>query len=167
MTLPDSRPTPAPSSSPSILIVDDDAEILEALGDLLSARYRLTFARDGAAAMAALCAQEFDLCILDLSLPFVDGFALVKAIEGSGELPSAVMLLSGHAAPALKVRALKLGAADYMTKPFDPDDLLARVARLLPPSTREAGLRADAMTDALTGLANARSYSQILARQLE
>ncbi len=161
--MPNSNPTPL-----SILIVDDDAEIRDALRDLLGGLYRLTFARDGAEAMAALCLEEFDLSILDLSLPVLDGFALVKAIEGTGELPRpAVMLLSGHSAPELKVRALALGAVDYMTKPFDPDEFLARVARILAAVTREAGLRAEAMTDALTGLANARSYAQSLERELE
>jgi two-component system cell cycle response regulator len=166
--MPNTSPTPAPPSSPSILLVDDDAEIREALGELLGGRYRLTFARDGAEAMAALCLQEFDLSILDLSLPIVDGFGLVKAIQGNGELSrSAVMVLSGHTAPELKVRALALGAADYMTKPFDADELMARVARILATATREAELRADAMTDALTGLANARNFTRSLERELE
>src|SRR4051794_31711576 len=99
LTLPGAAP--APPSSRSILIVDDDAEILDSLEELLGAHYRLTLAPDGAAAMKALCGNEFDLCILDLSLPFVDGFALVKAIESSADVPAAVMLLSGHTAPAL------------------------------------------------------------------
>jgi two-component system cell cycle response regulator len=154
--------------APWLLVVDDDDEIREALGDLLGGHYRLTFARDGAEAMAALCLREFDLSILDLSLPVVDGFGLVKAIQGSvNRPPSAVMLLSGHTAPELKVRALALGAMDYMTKPFDPDELMARVARILATVTREAGLRAEAMTDALTGLANRRSFLQSLERELE
>jgi two-component system cell cycle response regulator len=160
-------PNPAPASSPAILVVDDDAEIREALGDLLSDRYRLTFAEDGIAAMEAMRLQRFDLCIFDLNLPFVDGFALLEAVETSGDLPSAVMLLSAHAAPALKARALTLGATDYMTKPFDPEELLARVARILVSAAREAGLRREAMTDPLTGLANTRSYCQSLERELE
>lgn len=127
--------SPASPSSPSILIVDDDDDLREALGELLGGLYRLTFARDGAEAMAALCKEEFDLSILDLGLPVVDGFGLAKAIQSSP--PSAVMVLSGQAAPELKVRALDLGVADFVTKPFDPDDLMTRVARILAAASSE------------------------------
>jgi len=153
---------------PAILIADDDDLILESLGDLLSDRYRLTFARDGGEAMLALCVWPFDLAIIDLGLPVVDGFKLVKAIRGSGELQSsAVMLLSGLSDPQFKVHGLALGAADYVTKPFDADELMARIARILTTATREASLRADAMTDPMTGLANYRNFSQSLERELE
>ena len=153
---------------PAILIADDDDLILESLGDLLSDRYRLTFARDGGEAMLALCVWPFDLAIIDLRLPVVDGFKLVKAIRGSGEFQSsAVMLLSGLSDPQFKVHGLALGAADYMTKPFDADELMARIARILTTVTREASLRADAMTDRMTGLANYRNFSQSLERELE
>ena len=152
---------------PAILIADDDDLILESLGDLLSDRYRITFARDGREAMLALCLWPFDLAIIDLRLPVVDGFKLVKAIRGSGELQSsAVMLLSGLSDPRFKVHGLALGAADYVTKPFDADELMARIVRTLTTVTREASLRADAMTDPMTGLANYRSFSQSVEREL-
>ena len=153
---------------PAILIADDDDGILESLGDLLSDRYRLTVARDGGEAMVALCLWTFDLAIIDLRLPVIDGFKLVRAICGSGEFQSsAVMLMSGRSDPEFKVRGLALGAADYVTKPFDCDELMARIARILTTVTREASLRADAMTDPMTGLANYRSFSQSLERELE
>ncbi len=118
--------------------------------------------------MLALCLWPFDLAIIDLGLPVIDGFKLVKAIRGSGEFQSsAVMLLSGRTDPRFKVHGLALGAADYVTKPFDCDELMARIARILTAATREASLRADAMTDPLTGLANYRSFSQSLERELE
>jgi two-component system cell cycle response regulator len=156
----------------AILVADDDDELLGAMGDLLSQRYSLTFARDGRQAMAAIRLRPFDLAIIDLGLPVLDGFKLVKGIQGVGlhadQLQSsAVMFLSGQSAPQLKAKALSLGAVDYMTKPFDPDEMVARVARILATVTREASLRADAMTDPLTGLANFRSFSQSLERELE
>src|SRR5258706_124759 len=81
--------------------------------------------------------------ILDLSWPIVDGIGLVKAMQGKDDLSrSAVMVLSGHTAPELKVRALALGAVDYMTKPFDAEELMARVARILATVARESELRA-------------------------
>ena len=162
---PPERATPTP---PAILIADDDDGILESLGDLLSERYRLTFARHGGEAMVALCLWTFDLAIIDLRLPVIDGFKLVKAIRGSGEFQSsAVMLMSARSDPELKVHGLALGAADYVTKPFDCDELVARIARILTTVTRETSLRADAMTDPMTGLANYRSFSQSLAREFE
>ena len=118
--------------------------------------------------MVAIRSWRFDLAIFDLGLPVVDGFGLAKAIRGSDEHQStAVMFLSGQSEPQLKVHALALGAADYVTKPFDPDELVARVARILAAVTREASLRADAMTDPLTGLANYRSFARSLDRELE
>jgi diguanylate cyclase (GGDEF)-like protein len=168
---PQTAPPPSGSGAPdwpAILIADDDDEILQALGELLSGRYRVTLARDGGEAMSAIRLWRFDLAIFDLGLPVVDGFGLVEAIRGSDEHQStAVMFLSGRSEPQLKVHALALGAADYVTKPFDPDELVARVARILAAVTREASLRTDAMTDPLTGLANYRSFSQSLERELE
>ncbi len=77
------------------------------------------------------------------------------------------MFLSAQSSAQAKVRALSLGAADYVTKPFDPDELVARIARIVASVTREASLRADALTDPLTGLANYRSLSLGLAREIE
>jgi diguanylate cyclase (GGDEF)-like protein len=168
---PQTAPPPSGSGAPdwpAILIADDDDEVLQALGELLSGRYRVTLARDGGEAMSAIRLWRFDLAIFDLGLPVIDGFGLVEAIRGSDEHQStAVMFLSGRSEPQLKVHALALGAADYVTKPFDPDELVARVARILAAVTREASLRTDAMTDPLTGLANYRSFSQSLERELE
>ena len=128
----------------------------------------MTFARDGGEALAALRSQPFHLAIVDLHLPVLDGFALAEAIRASGDQePPAFMFLSAQSSPQTKVRALSLGAADYVTKPFDPDELVARIARIVASYTREASLRADALTDPLTGLANYRSLSQGLAREIE
>ena len=90
---------------PAILIADDDDLILEALGDLLSDRYRLTLARDGREAMLALCLCSFDLAIIDLRLPVVDGWLIpdqlrALALGGTQALPTPYPhtehKLSGH-----------------------------------------------------------------------
>jgi two-component system cell cycle response regulator len=165
---PASRARPGESLKPSLLIADDDDDILEALSDLLSGAYSLTFAKNGEEAVDALCLWSFDLAIVDLALPIVDGFKLVKAIRSSEDPQSpAVLFLSGQTDPRAKVRALSLGAVDYVTKPFDSAELIARVARSLATVAREATLRAAAMTDSLTGLANYRSFSLSLERELE
>jgi len=154
-------------ASPPLLVADDDEQILEILNELLSSRYQLTLVKDGGEALAALRSQNFHLAIVDLNLPVLDGFGIVQALRATGEREPAFMFLSAQTNPQTKVRALSLGAADYVTKPFDPDELTARIARIVASVTREASLRADALTDPLTGLANYRSLAQSLERELE
>ena len=171
-TAPKTASLPAAATAsllPSVLIVDDDEDILAALTDLLSDRYRLTLAHDGAEALTILRDGSFDLAIVDLDLPVVDGLSIVKAVHyGNGHgSPPAFLLLSGQSDPAVKAEALALGTVDYMTKPFDPDELLARMTRILTTVTREASLLSDAMTDSLTGLANYRCFAQNLDREVE
>lgn len=152
----------------AVLIADDDEDILSALKDLLASRYRITAVSDGREALAALSQSTFDLAIVDVQLPLVDGLQIIqkRRAGGDGDGP-AFLVLSGLSDPQTKAQALALGAADYMTKPFEKDELLARMARILATVAREASLLADAMTDSLTGLANYRSFSQNLARELE
>jgi two-component system chemotaxis response regulator CheY len=155
-------------SPPRILVADDDDDMLALLRDLLAARYELTFAKDGREALASLGSEAFHLAIIDLHLPVLDGFEIAKALRAAS-LPwtPAMMFLSAESDPHTKVRALALGAVDYVTKPFDPDELAARVARVIAMVGREASLRADAMTDSLTGLANYRSLAESLEREIE
>ncbi|HEY3593826.1 MAG TPA: diguanylate cyclase, partial [Polyangiaceae bacterium] len=146
---------------------DDDEGILELLDELLSSRYQLTLCRDGGQAVAAMEVGPFHLAIVDLDLPVVDGFQIAQAIRGANKKEApAFMFLSGHANSESKVRGLSLGAADYVTKPFEPDELLARIARVVDAVAREASLRADAMTDSLTGLHNFRSLTQTLEQEI-
>jgi diguanylate cyclase (GGDEF)-like protein len=154
--------------SPSILVVDDDDDLRAALEALLSPRYRVTLARDGAEALTALRDASFDLAIVDLQLPIVDGLTVVRTIRALADNKRpAFLFLSGQANAQVKAEALALGEVDYMAKPFDPDELLAKLARILAASTRETRLRADAMTDALTGLANHRCFTHTLDREIE
>jgi len=157
-----------PLSPPRILVADDDEDMVALLRELLSGRYELCFAKDGREALALFQAESLHLAIIDLHLPRLNGFELVQAVRASG-LPRmpAMMFLSAESDPQAKVRALALGAADYVTKPFDPEELSARVARIIAIVDREASLRADAMTDPLTGLANYRSLAESLEREVE
>jgi two-component system chemotaxis response regulator CheY len=155
-------------SQPRILVADDDEGVLELLRELLSGHYEITFARDGREALASLGSEAFHLAIIDLHLPVLDGFELVGALR-TAALPwtPALMFLSAESDPHTKVQALALGAVDYVTKPFDPEELAARVARVIAMVRREASLRADALTDSLTGLANYRSLAESLEREIE
>jgi two-component system chemotaxis response regulator CheY len=153
---------------PRILVADDDEGVLGLVRELLSSRYEISFARDGREALASLGSEAFHLAIIDLHLPVLDGFELVAALRAAA-LPwtPALMILSAESDPHTKVKALALGAVDYVTKPFDPEELAARVARVVAIVSREASLRADAFTDSLTGLANYRSLSESLEREIE
>jgi diguanylate cyclase (GGDEF)-like protein len=166
---------PLPSLSPDdsmeprfrILVADDDESTRELLGELLSQRYLLTLAKDGGEALGAMEQQHFHLAIVDVDLPVLDGFGIANAIRAANERETpAFMFLTGHANPEAKVRGLSLGAADYVTKPFEPDELLARIARVVASVAREASLRAEAMTDSMTGLFNYRTLNQALEQEL-
>jgi two-component system cell cycle response regulator len=159
--------TPKVVSNGRLLLADDDPEMLELLSEILAGRYELTLARDGAEAVAALAKQNFNLAIVDLNLPVLDGFGVAEAMRVSDHPPPPFIFLSAQTSPQVKVRGLELGASDYVTKPFDPDELTARIARIIAAVERESTLRADAMTDSMTGLSNYRSFSESLAREVE
>lgn len=171
---PDMPPPEAPMRSPEafpdrprILAADDDRELLELLRELLSDHYDVTVAETAKEALERVYDQPFELAIVDLGLPDLDGFQLAQRITKSAESPPAFMFLSAQTSTNAKVKGLHLGAADYVTKPFDPDELLARIARVIAAVEREQSLRADALTDPLTGLANYRSLAHSLHRELE
>jgi len=121
-----------------ILIVDDDPAIRDSLSKELRANgYSTTTAADGAEGMSAFQSQIPDLVLTDLAMPRSDGFELIAGIRASSRVP--VIVLSVRGADPDKVRALDLGADDFVTKPFSMAELLARVRaqlrRTAPPST--------------------------------
>lgn len=119
-----------------ILIVDDEPSIAQLIAMTLEPLGQpLIIAHDGERAADLLETQKFDLVILDVMLPGVDGFALMDYIAPTG---TPVVFLTAKNAVADRVRGLKLGAYDYIVKPFAPPELLARVEGLL----RHTGRRA-------------------------
>ena len=121
-----------------ILIVDDDPAIRDSLSKELRANgYSTTTATDGSGGMSAFQSQVPDLVLTDLAMPRSDGFELIAGIRASSRVP--VIVLSVRGADPDKVRALDLGADDFVTKPFSMAELLARVRaqlrRTAPPST--------------------------------
>ncbi len=126
-----------------LLLVEDDLPLAEALTSLLvSAGYAVDCIHDGASAEALVAAERFDLVILDLNLPQMDGLAVLRAMRQRAN-PAAVMILTARGAMDDRVRGLDLGADDYMTKPFDVREFEARVRSLL---RRQAGLRTASVT---------------------
>jgi DNA-binding response OmpR family regulator len=110
--------------------VDDDPELTEAVSWYLEADgMRATRVANGAAAMETFRAERPDAVIIDIMMPGMDGFALCRAIRNQSNVP--VLMLSARDGEADKVRALNIGADDYVTKPFGAMELVARVKALL------------------------------------
>jgi two-component system OmpR family response regulator len=121
-----------------ILLVEDDLPLAEALTALLAGSgYAVDCLHDGASAEALVRAETFDLVILDLNLPQMDGLSVLRAMRDRAN-PAAVMILTARGAPEDRVRGLDLGADDYMIKPFDVGEFEARVRSIL---RRQAGLK--------------------------
>jgi two-component system, OmpR family, KDP operon response regulator KdpE len=113
-------------SHPRVLVVDDEPQIRRALRLVLRANgYDVVEVGTGEAALDSLTVQEFDLMILDLMLPDVDGVEVCRRLREWSRLP--VVVLSAHGEEEVKVLALDEGADDYVTKPFSAPELLARM----------------------------------------
>ncbi|GIH27161.1 DNA-binding response regulator [Acrocarpospora phusangensis] len=109
-----------------ILVVDDEPQILRALRINLVARdYEVALAADGAAALREAAQWHPDLVLLDLGLPDLDGVEVIHGLRGWTTVP--IVVLSGRAGNQDKIEALDAGADDYVTKPFNIEELLARV----------------------------------------
>jgi two-component system, OmpR family, KDP operon response regulator KdpE len=118
------------SNPERILVVEDDRALRQAiLGVLSGSGYAADASADGIQAAQRLRADAFDLVLLDLGLPFVDGWQILDQLEGRPQ-PS-VIVISARGDERDKVRALDLGADDYLTKPFGAEELLARVRAVL------------------------------------
>jgi two-component system KDP operon response regulator KdpE len=120
-----------PSVRPTVLVVDDDAALLSVLSRRLAREgYEVRTARSGTAALQALNSGWWpSLLIVDVMMPGMDGFELSRRVKQIADLP--IIFLSAVEASETKVSALETYAEDYVTKPFDPDELAARVQRVL------------------------------------
>ena len=174
------EPTRA-ATAPTILVADDEPLNRALIQRRLEREgYRVLTARNGSEAVARTLESLPDLVILDVMMPEMDGMdacRLIKETEATRHIP--VIFLSARDETALKVSGLTLGADDYISKPFEAEELLARVhvaIRLkrerdqLRNNAQEASLRAElaqerAMTDALTGLLNRYGLQRVLVRE--
>jgi DNA-binding response OmpR family regulator len=115
---------------PHVLVVDDDAAIRQLVDEYLGRNdFRVSAAVDGAGFAAALRNQVLDLVLLDLRLPGEDGMQLLRELRTESQIP--VIILTGRTEEADRVMGLELGADDYLTKPFSPRELLARIRTVL------------------------------------
>nr|WP_270024067.1 response regulator transcription factor [Solirubrobacter phytolaccae] len=116
----------------SILVVDDEPTIGEVVSAYLQrAGYETRVASDGDAALAAVAERSPDLIVLDLMLPGTDGLEVMRRIRERPDRSSAIILLTAKGGESDRVTGLRLGADDYVVKPFSPNELVARVDAVL------------------------------------
>jgi len=121
-----------------ILVVEDEPYIALGLrSDLALEGYEVEVARDGETALERACKEPFDLVLLDVMLPGKDGFAVCRELRRQG-VRTPIIMLTAKAQEAEKVLGLQLGADDYVTKPFSPLELRARVQAVLRRASGEA-----------------------------
>lgn len=114
----------------SILIVDDDAQIRELLREYLSGfGMSVTAVADGKAMAEAMEKESFDLVILDLMLPGEDGLSLCRSLRAKSDIP--ILMLTARGEAMDRVVGLEVGADDYIVKPFEPRELVARIQTIL------------------------------------
>ena len=124
-----------------ILLVEDDPRLAEMLSEYLGqAGFRISVASLGAAALKQLAAAEYDAVVLDLMLPDMDGLDLCRQLRTTSDTP--VLMLTGRGDAIDRIVGLELGADDYLPKPFEPRELLARLRAIL-----RRGVRGRASTD--------------------
>lgn len=117
-----------------ILVVDDEPAIVRLVrAKLLADEFQVITANSGEACLALLEDERPDLIVLDLMMPGIDGFETLRRLRQIAPIP--VIMLTARAADADKLRGLQTGADDYVTKPFNPDELSARITAVLRRST--------------------------------
>jgi two-component system response regulator MprA len=127
------------ASSGRVLVVDDDRRLRDMLRRALeSAGYDVDIAEDGGRALAAISGRTFDLVVLDVLMPGVDGLGVARRLRQRGD-PIPVLMLTARDAVSDRVAGLDAGADDYLVKPFAIDELLARARALIRRASGEAG----------------------------
>ena len=113
-----------------ILVVDDEPKIVALARDYLEhAGFSVRIAHDGRSALAAARGERPDLIVLDLGLPEIDGLDVARTLRGESSVP--IIMLTGRSDESDKLVGLEIGADDYVTKPFSPKELVARVRAVL------------------------------------
>lgn len=132
-----------------ILIVEDDSALRGSIRSTLERNgYEVRTAGDGAAGARELQTGSYDAVLLDIGLPFIDGWEILNGLEGK-RIPS-VIVISARGGEQDKVRALDMGADDYLAKPFGSDELLARIRAVLRRTQPAPGPNVIAKTDGVT-----------------
>jgi DNA-binding response OmpR family regulator len=116
--------------APRILLIEDDPRLAEMVAEYLGeAGYRVSVADTGEAGLARLAREPHDAIVLDLMLPDTDGLAVCRRVRAASDTP--ILMLTARGDPMDRVVGLEMGADDYLPKPFEPRELLARLRAIL------------------------------------
>lgn len=141
------QPIAIADNAAHLLVVDDDTRIRALLNRYLSENgFRVTVAADAAEARRKLAGMEFDLIILDVMMPGETGLSLTRALKSIRHIP--IILLTALAEAPSRIEGLEAGADDYVSKPFDPRELVLRITNIL---KRAPGLDQSAMDQVMFG----------------
>ncbi|HZR00106.1 MAG TPA: response regulator transcription factor [Chloroflexota bacterium] len=156
-----SRHTVTNDEAAEVLVVDDDRKTVELIRLYLERDgHRVRVAHDGGQALVAVRDRAPDLVVLDLMLPRVDGLDVCRALRAQGSLP--IIMLTARSTEGDKLAGLELGADDYLTKPFSPRELAARVKAVLRRSGRgESGDTRDEPVQRIGGLEIDRARREV------
>lgn len=153
----------------TILVIDDSADIHRLVANRLKGLdVRILSALDGRSGITLAHQYRPDLILLDVKMPGLDGFGVIRELKSDAatyNIP--VIFLSGEEETQAKVLGFDLGAVDYVTKPFNPAELRARVRAAIKSKKLMDMLTSQAMLDGLTGLHNRRYFDDVLRRQVE
>lgn len=124
------KPPTLSDNAPHVLVVDDDRRIRDLLAQFLAENgYRVTTAEDAANARRAMGGISFDLLVLDVMMPGESGFSFAQSMREECETP--ILMLTARAEPDHRIKGLEIGVDDYLTKPFEPRELLLRLNNIL------------------------------------
>ncbi|WDE03626.1 diguanylate cyclase [Thalassomonas viridans] len=155
-------------SKARILIVDDERLNINVMVSILSEDYELVIAKSGEQALKRVAAQAPDLILLDISMPDMDGYTVFERIgEMTGGKKIPIIFITAMRSPEEEIKGLKMGAVDYITKPFTPSIVEVRVANQIEAKRNRDELERLNRTDALTGIANRRRFDEYIMLQRE
>src|SRR5260370_39426054 len=142
------RPS-APNPMTRVLLVDDDAELAELVGEYLAREgFAVDAETDGTRAVDRAAAGDSQLTVLDVMLPGVSGFDVLRALRATSRIP--VLMLTARGDDVDRIVGLELGADDYLSKPFNPRELVARIRAILRRTQPDGGGPGEPLPERLT-----------------
>jgi len=154
------------SQKPLIMIVDDTPINIHALAKVLDSDYEIKVAKDGMSALKIASKEKLDLILLDIMMPVIDGYEVCQKLKADDllkEIP--VIFITAKDEDESETYGLKLGAVDYITKPFNPDIVKLRVKNHIKLKRQQDFLSKLSFIDGLTGIPNRRALNEHLERE--